>query len=192
MESGWLISYIVLWAITLLLVVVVLAHSRLLGLLHYRFGPAAARPLADGPDIGTKLKEISGIDVNSEKWAMSFPSDSELVLVFVSPQCSTCNEILPHIRDFSRTESSIKVVLISIIDDIGMNRAYVGYRKLEKMTYIYNEKLSDELNIEAIPYALYLNKKGEVVAKGLVNNYENLKGLKKIAKNKPIKTLGMN
>ncbi len=192
MESGWLISYIVLWAITLLLVVVVLAHSRLLGLLHYRFGPAAARPLADGPDIDTKLKEISGIDINSEKWAMSFPSDSELVLVFVSPQCSTCNEILPHIRDFSRTESSIKVVLISIIDDIGMNRAYVGYRKLEKMTYIYNEKLSDELNIEAIPYALYLNKKGEVVAKGLVNNYENLKGLKKIAKNKPIKTLGMN
>ncbi|MGI8638680.1 MAG: hypothetical protein ACR2MG_01825 [Pyrinomonadaceae bacterium] len=192
MEGGWLISYIVLWAITLLLVIVVLAHSRLLGLLHYRFGPAAARPLADGPDIGTKLKEISGINVNSEKWAMSFPADSELVLVFVSPQCSTCNALLPHISDFSRAESSIKVVLMSTIDDVGMNRAYVGYRNLEKMTYIFNEKLSEELNIEATPYALYINKKGEVAAKGLVNNYENLNGLKKAAENKPVKTVSIN
>ena len=42
MEGVWLISYIALWALTLLLCVVVLAHSRLLGLLHHRFGPAHA------------------------------------------------------------------------------------------------------------------------------------------------------
>ena len=181
METGWLISYVILWAITILLVVVVLAHSRLLGLLHYRFGPAAARPLADGPDIGTQIKEIFGLNVNNERWSMNFPAKMELVLIFISPQCSTCNEILPHIADFALTEKSLNVVLMSIIDDVGMNRAYVAYKNLDKMTYLINEKLSDELNIEAIPYALYLNTEGILVAKGLVNNYENLKGLKKIA-----------
>jgi methylamine dehydrogenase accessory protein MauD len=188
MEGVWLVSYIILWVITLLLVVVVLAHSRLLGLLHYRVGPAAARPLADGPTIGTQLQQISGLSVNGEPWTMNFPSKSDLVLVFVSPQCSTCNETLPHIEDFSRNQDSTQIVLMSTIDDIGMNRAYVSYRNLEKLNFVINEKLSNDLNIEAVPYALYLNTEGKVIAKGVVNNYENLIGLKQSGRQVEIKT----
>jgi methylamine dehydrogenase accessory protein MauD len=182
MESGWLISYVILWMITLLLVAVVLAHSRLLGLLHYRVGPTAARQLADGPVIGTQLQFISGLNVNGEKWQMNFPSAGELILIFVSPQCSTCNETLPHIEDFSRSQNLTQIILMSTINDIGMNRAYVRYRNLEKLNFIINEDLADKLNIEAIPYALYIDKQGKVVAKGVVNNYENLIGLREIAR----------
>jgi hypothetical protein len=71
---------------------------------------------------------------------------------------------------------------MSTINDIGMNRAYVRYRNLEKLNFIINEDLADKLNIEAIPYALYIDKQGKVVAKGVVNNYENLIGLREIAR----------
>lgn len=180
MEGGWLISYVVLWVLTLLLAAVTLAHSRLLGLLNYRVGPAAARPLADGPEIGSTLRRISGARPNGEAWTMNFPAPHDLILIFISPQCSACNETLPHVKDFSRAASP-PVALMSIIDDPGMNRAYIAYQKLEKLNYVSNEKLSDELNIEAVPYALYLSEQGEILAKGVVNNYENLAGLKEVS-----------
>ncbi len=177
MEGGWLISYIVLWVMTLLLVIVVLAHSRLLGLLNYRVGPANAKSLADGPEIGEKLTKLTGIYPNQAKWDVKFPISMDLVLVFVSPQCSTCNEVLPHIKDFFERQKTIKTILISIIDDIRMNQAYIAYRDLEKMEYVMSEKMGDDLKIEGVPYALYVNQEGVVSAKGLVNNYENLVGL---------------
>lgn len=187
MEGGWLISYIVLWAVTLLLVIVVLTHSRMLGLLHYRFGPANAKPLADGPDIGESLKRLTGIQPNREEWSLKFPTSGDLILIFISPQCSTCNEVLPHIRDFSQNRKDLRTVLVSTIDDIGMNKAYVNYRGLEKLEYIINEALSDDLNIQGVPYALYVDQSGTVRSKGLVNNYENLIGLTKSAQNFNVK-----
>ena len=187
MEIGWLVSYIILWLVTILLVVVVLAHSRMLGLLHYRFGPANAKQLADGPEIGKQFTKLSGIYPNQEKWNVKFPFDNDLVIVFVSPQCTTCNELLPHIKDFSHKQSSIKTVLVSTIDDLGMNRAYISYRGLEKLEYVISEKMGIDLNIEGVPYALYINQAGVLSAKGLVNNYENLLGLTKSAENFKLK-----
>src|SRR5262249_38742684 len=60
MEGVWLISYLALWGLTLLLALVVLVHSRLLGLLHHRFGPAHARPMGEGPALGTRLERLTG------------------------------------------------------------------------------------------------------------------------------------
>lgn len=181
MDSGWLISYVFLWIIVLLLVVAGLVHSRMIGLLHYRFGPAGAKSLADGPAVGSRLTTLSGVYPTASKWDLTFPAASDLILIFVSPQCSTCSEVLPHIADFSKAQTSIKTFLVSIIDDIRMNQAYIAYRDLEKMNYIISEKMADDLNIEGVPYALYVNHQGIVTAKGLVNNYENLVGLNKSA-----------
>lgn len=181
MENGWLISYLLLWIITLLLVVVVLVHSRMLGLLHYRFGPGNAKPLADGPEIGEKLKQLDGILPDNQKWKLEFPYSKDVVILFVSPQCNTCNEVLPHLQDFFNKHNSIETLLVSIIDDLGMNRAYIAYRGLDKMKYIISEKMGDDLEIEGVPYSLYINRQGIVCAKGLVNNYENLIGLVKSA-----------
>ena len=157
MDNGWLISYIFLWIVVLLLVAIVLVHSRMLGLLHYRFGPATAKALADGPDIGSKLINLSGVYPTKIKWSLTFPVASNLVLVFVSPQCSTCNETLPHIADFSQAQTSIKTILVSIIDDIKMNQAYIAYRGLEKMEYVISEKMADDLYVKRTELLQYLN-----------------------------------
>ena len=183
MEGFWLVSYIFLWVITLLLVVTVLTHSRMLGLLHYRFGPANAKQLADGPELGTELDKLEAIYPSNENWNITFPQEKDLILIFISPQCSTCNELLPHVKDFSRNKNPYRVILISTLDDLAMNRAYVGFQKLENFEFVISEKLATNLNIEGTPYALYINQEGKVLAKGLVNNYENLIGLTKTAEN---------
>lgn len=177
MEGIWLISYIVLWVVVLLLGIVILAHSRLIGILHHRLRPSAARQLADGPEIGTKLKDLDGKKLDGTRWVWDFPASTELLLAFLSPQCQTCNDLIPHLKDFVKTYQDVTVVLLSVLDHLPMNQAYASYSNLEKMNYVISSKLANDFAIEGTPYFLRVNEKGVVVAKGLVNNYEHLVSL---------------
>jgi methylamine dehydrogenase accessory protein MauD len=177
MEGPWLISYLALWGLTVLLALVILAHSRLLGLLHHRFGPASARPLADGPRLGTKLEQVAGRHLDGTAWARAFPAERPLLLVFVSPQCQTCNSLLPHAKDFARAQAEIDLALVSLMDDRGMNEAYVEYGGLHKLRYVLGSRLARQLDVEGTPYAIHVDRQGVVTAKGLVNHYEHLLSL---------------
>lgn len=179
MEGVWLISYLVLWGVTLLLALVVLAHSRLLGLLHHRFGPAHARPMADGPPLGTQIERLTARRLDGSAWDYSFPAPTDLLLVFVSPQCATCNELMPHVCDLARSHSDLDLVLMSTMDDLEMNRAYARFARVGKLTYLLAGETASRLDIEGTPYAIHLDPQGVVTAKGLVNNYEHLLSLRR-------------
>jgi methylamine dehydrogenase accessory protein MauD len=159
------------------LTVVVLAHSRLLGLLHHRLGPGEARPLAAGPDLGTHLTRLVGRSLDGGDWRWEFPAPTDLLVVFVSPQCSACNELLPHVKDFIAAHRGLQVALFSTLDHLPMTQAYVAYRRLEHTLYLIGRQLADELNVDGTPYALYVNREGVVTAKGVVNHYEHLLSL---------------
>jgi methylamine dehydrogenase accessory protein MauD len=174
-----MISAIAQWVVLLCLGLVALAHSRLLGLLHVRLGPAGARPLSDGPDIGARLKELSGRLLDGSPWCVRFPRGTEIILIFISPQCQTCNALMPHVKDFVRALPNVPVTLVSTIDNAQMNRAYISYRRIEELPYVLSEKMSEELGIEGTPYALRIGEDGRVIAKGIVNSFENLMRLNK-------------
>lgn len=175
MEGGWLASYIALWIVTVALCVLALSHSRLIGLLYERLGPGVARALADGPDVGTSLSELSGVTLSGETWRRRFPGGRAYLLIFVSPQCQACNELMPHARDFAaRHGRSTDVVLMSVLGDLGMNVAYARFSRLDEVEYVVANRLADTLRIAATPYALRISPEGTVEAKGVVNNYEHL------------------
>jgi methylamine dehydrogenase accessory protein MauD len=177
MEGYWLISYIALWAVILLLALVVLAHSRLLGLLHHRLAPSAAKPLADGPEIGTKIRELNGQALQGLKWSLKFPAEKPVLLMFISPLCELCNSLAPHATDFAAAHRDVTLILLSTLDDLGMNKAFVQYRKLERLAYYVAPDLAAELSISGTPYAAFIGSDGTVLRKGLVNHYEHLRSL---------------
>jgi methylamine dehydrogenase accessory protein MauD len=177
MAGGWLISYIALWCLVLAMGVVILAHSRLLGLLHHRFGPAGAKTLADGPAIGAKLDSISRTRPDGAGWTWTFPATTELMLVFVSPQCQSCDALMPHVRDFVRAHKEIQLALVSTLPDRAMNAAFIDYRDLRGIVYVMAGGLDNQLEIEGTPYAIRVDKEGIVRRKGLVNHYEHLASL---------------
>jgi methylamine dehydrogenase accessory protein MauD len=174
MEGPWLISYVVLWVLVLGMSVVILAHSRLLGVLHHRFGPAGAKQLADGPDIGSSLTELEARRFDGSVWKRQSPAERDLLLVFVSPQCQGCDRLAPHVVDFAHNHSEVEVVLLSTLDDSGMNDAFVAYRKLSKQTYLNGIKLAEDLQVDGTPYGVWIDRHGIVRGKGLVNHYEHL------------------
>src|SRR4051812_5387721 len=115
MANGCLVALVVEGILIFCLALVVLAHSRLLGLLHMRVGPAGAKPLADGPATGTKLSELSATLLDEKPWRVSFPRPVDLLLIFVSPQCETCNALIPHVKDFARLGGTAEIMLVSTI-----------------------------------------------------------------------------
>lgn len=174
MVDGYLIALIVQGVLLICLALVVLAHSRLLGLLHMRLGPAGARPLADGPTIGTSIDKLQGKRLDEAAWTLDFPRTGDTIFVFISPQCETCNALIPHVRDYLRMRDALPLYLVSTLDYFPMNRAYVAYRGIGDLPYVLGEVMAGDLSIEATPYALRIDAMGIVRAKGIVNNYENL------------------
>jgi len=174
-EGGWLASYIALWVLTVALAVLTLSQFRLIGLLYQRIGPGVARSLADGPEIGSKLDGLHGLTLQGVSWQRRLPAARDVLLVFMSPQCQTCDELMPHVKDFvARHRQQIDVLLVSVLGDLGMNQAYVRFAQLAALDYIIGPQLADALDIAATPYTLKVTRDGVIVAKGITNNYEHL------------------
>lgn len=177
MEGFWLVSYVILWIVVLCLGAVMLAHSRLLGILHHRFGPAHAKPLADGPDIGARLEALEASHLDRTKWHWPFPAEQDLLLLFISPQCQTCDRLMPHATDFARRHRDVRLALLSTLEDRSMNAAFIAYRRLGGLLYLNGTALADEMQVVGTPYAVWIGKDGVVRAKGLANHYEHLLSL---------------
>ena len=178
MEGLWLASYVALWIVAAALGLVALSHSRLLGLMYRRIGPGIARPLTEGPELETRIEEIQARTVDEQEWSRKFPIDHESLVIFISPQCQACNELIPHVKDFlDRVGWSADLKLISVLADAGMNRAYVEYKQLRNVGYLIGEGFARQVQITATPYALKLGSNGAVLAKGVVNDYEQLASL---------------
>jgi len=183
MEKGagvagpWLVSYVVLWLLVLALAAAVLSHSRLLGVLHHRLAPSAAKPLSDGPPAGARLTGIEAQSLDGGTWQLRFPSAQGALVLFISPLCESCQDLIPHALDFADGGYPVPLYLVSTLGDIGMNRAFVRYRKLDSLIYLIGERLAEDLAIRGTPYALFLDSQGVVRRKGVVNHLEHLRSL---------------
>jgi methylamine dehydrogenase accessory protein MauD len=182
MEGPWLTVYIIQWIVIVALALVVLSHSRLIGQIYQRIGPVAARSLPDEFPLGAQLKEVFGTDLAGQPWRRTFPSEKGLLAIFVSPQCQACNNLVPHARDFvSSHTAGPDIVLLSVLADMTMNRAYVRFAKLDGLSYFIAHELADKFAVPATPYAVTFDGAGRILAKGVVNNYEHLASLPRSA-----------
>jgi methylamine dehydrogenase accessory protein MauD len=177
-EGAWLASYIVLWFLVVALSLLALSHSRLIGLLYRRLGPGIARPVAEGPAVGTRIEEIRAATLFGQPWIRRFPVEGDSLAVFVSPQCLACNELMPHVKDFlARFGSRVDLHLLSVLGDPAMNRAYIGFAGLDQVSYLIADRFAAQLQVPGTPYACKLDKDGVIVARGIVNHFEHLVSL---------------
>jgi methylamine dehydrogenase accessory protein MauD len=178
LDGLWLGSYIALWIVVVCLGLLALSHSRLLGLMYQRIGPGVARPLPEGPAVGTRIDEIEAITVHGAPWSRRFPIENESIVIFVSPQCQACSELIPHVKDFlGRLGSRTDLYLLSVLGDAAMNRAYVEYAKLHNTPYLIADSFARRVQVSGTPYGFKLDKNGTILAKGVVNHFEHLASL---------------
>lgn len=176
--SSMVVSHVLLWVAVVGLAVLVLALLRQIGLLHDRVAPAGALMGAEEPRVGEhapafELRDwlgrptrVGGID----------PAGKRTLLLFTSPTCPVCKELLPVARSLRDAETGLRLVVAS--DGTRDEHApFVERHRLESEHYVLSEALGRSYQIARLPHAVLLDAEGVVRARGLVNSREHLESL---------------
>ena len=170
MSGWWLVSYVVLWALVAVLALVVLALARQIGTLHLRLGPRGALELdEEGPPLDEAPDPVDARDLDGRPVPIGGPGDPQLLL-FVSPGCPVCREVLPSLPVAARA-SGMRHVVISDAEDPREATREAG------TAVVLGADVARAYNVPGTPFAVALDRLGVVRAKGTINNLEQLEGL---------------
>src|ERR687891_135616 len=97
LSGWWAASYVALWILVGLLCVVVVALARQIGTLHLRLGPRGALEMDDeGPALGEGRPPATSTDLDGNAVTIGGRGANQLLL-FVSPGCMVCEQVMPSI-----------------------------------------------------------------------------------------------
>jgi methylamine dehydrogenase accessory protein MauD len=179
MEGWWAASYVALWLVVIVLCATVVALARQVGTLHLRLGPRGALELDDeGPPLGAGLDPVELFDLNGDPVTIAAPGEAQLLL-FVSPGCSVCEQVLPAVAAVA-DEGAMAPYVLSDAGARDTTQA-LGGRRL-RAPLVPAAELARALELPGTPYALVLDPDGVVMAKGTANNLEQVEGLADTAK----------
>lgn len=174
MQGWWIASYVVLWVLVLVLAFVVVALARQIGTLHLRLGPRGALEMDDeGPPLGEAppaddLQDTSGAPVR-----IGGPGEAQFLL-FVSPGCGVCEQVLPSVPVVA-SAGRLKPYVLTDMDEDETRLAYANKRV--GAPTLSARFLVQRWDIPGTPYVIVLDETGVVRAKGTVNNLEQMEGL---------------
>lgn len=106
MSGWWLVSYLVLWGLLALTVVLLLIVLRQLGLIYVRTKQGGLQ-LDEGPEIGQMIAPFGALDAQTGEEFL-FPDGAARLnlLLFASPTCSLCKDALAGLGSLPGTKRS--------------------------------------------------------------------------------------
>jgi methylamine dehydrogenase accessory protein MauD len=174
MHGWWAISYIALWFLVVALSLLVVALARQVGTLHLRLGPRGALEVDDeGPPLGQAPPPVDAFDLSGRPVKVGGPGGGQLVL-FVSPGCPVCREVLPSVAPVAAA-GSLQALVVTDTDGEEVEESYRHARVA--VPVIAEPGIARSYGVPGTPYAVVLDPTGVVRAKGTVNNLEQLEGL---------------
>ena len=178
MSGWWLASYLVLWGVTASTLIVLLVVLRQLGLIYagvHGAGGGHMLRLAEGPEIGSSIAPLDEIDeMTGEPFHFPQRGSRPNFLLFVSKDCSICEEALRDIASFARAHD----VEVLVVTD-GEDESGDDHRRLVDMPvrFVRDADYLRAMGIQATPHAVVVDEKGVVLEKTIVNKLEHLEEL---------------
>jgi methylamine dehydrogenase accessory protein MauD len=177
--TAFMMSYVLLWALVIALSLVIFALARQIGVLHDRIAPTGALMLAKGLSVGqaAPIVTVGDLDGGTRQVGAATADGRNTLVMFVSPTCPLCKVLLPVLKASQRSEHAwLEIVLASDGDE----RAQADFRKrqgLQSFPYVLSPALGIAYQINRLPYAVLLDERGIVLARGLINSREHLESL---------------
>jgi methylamine dehydrogenase accessory protein MauD len=173
----FLVSYLVLWFTVGVLTVVLLALTREVALLRLQLGPEpGALATKDGPKIGADAPPLQGALLAGGKISRAANSRPALVL-FISPGCGPCRELLPHVRKFARGRKDIDLYLVSQSDLANARALAEAYEIVTPVVVDPDLAISRQFRVERTPYGLAMDGDWVLRSKGVTNTVDHLEAL---------------
>lgn len=170
------VAVVVLSVIVAVLVVVVLALARQIGVLHTRLAPAGALMNTAGPEIGSPAPQVASQDIDGNPIALGGPSVQHLLLLFVSPSCPVCKELVPVAISLAKREK-LRLVFASDGGDAERHHAYIEGMQIREYPYVVSAEVGMRFAADKLPYAALVDREGVLRSRGLVNSREHLESL---------------
>lgn len=179
MINTLIISNLVLWLLVLVLVAVVFALVRQLGVLHERVAPAGALMAGKGLKTGEQVPvlELQTLAGNTVRIGAERVDGKSTLLFFLSPTCPVCKTLLPVLRAMRRTEADWLEIILASDGDEKEHREWLKKKKLESWPYVLSPQLGLSMQVAKLPFAALIDEQGILCARGLVNSREHIESL---------------
>jgi thiol-disulfide isomerase/thioredoxin len=165
----WQVLILLLVATVVVEGVLLVAVARQVGSISLMVRPHAPRDIGGGPDIGAL------VDLPDRDWPA--------VVLFVSPGCPPCEELLPHVPAVQRRYRDVGLVAAVAHPDEGLRTEYMS--TLGDVA-IDGQALWQEWRVEGTPFAVAIDGDGRVRAGGVVNTIDQLEALAQSALQPPL------
>lgn len=168
----------VLFIVVAGLAVALWALARQVGILFERVAPLGALVTDSGPAVGAKapLMTLPSIGAAGDVLIGARATHSTL-LFFLSPTCPVCKKLLPVLESIQSGERQWLRVVLASDGDQAQQREFVRQRRLSRYPYLLSAELGMAFRVSRLPFAVLIGEDGRVLAKGLVNNREQIESL---------------
>jgi methylamine dehydrogenase accessory protein MauD len=111
-----IVSQILSWIVILGLGIALLALARQVGVLHVRVAPAGALLTGKGPVVGeaAPVLDVAAMDGAPVSIGKPLIRGRMQLLLFVSPHCPLCKDLIPIAKNFAKRE---KLDIVFVGDD---------------------------------------------------------------------------
>jgi len=175
--DAMMISVVLLWLAVLVLGLLLWALSRQVGVLFERVAPMGALVTDAGPAVGSASPSFALRGIQSEAVAIGGESAQPTLLFFLSPTCPVCKKLIPVLKALVRDERRRLSVVLASDGEAEEHLRFVREQGLQALPYVLSTELGMSYRVSRLPYAVLLDAKGMVAAKGLVNSREQLDSL---------------
>ena len=177
MLTALIVSQIFSWIVILGLGLALLALARQVGVLHARLAPAGALMTGKGPVVGepAPVLEAHTLDGAPVSIGKALSKGRMQLLLFVSPHCPLCKDLIPIARNFARTEK-LDIVFVGD-DDVNEQRAMIARLDMGALPFVNSSIVGRTFHVDRLPHAVLIGDSGTVLSKGLVNSREHLESL---------------
>ena len=169
------VSQGLLWLVVLLLVAVVVALARQVGVLHARISPVGALSIGRGPQPGEAAPVLTMTTLAGPTIRVGGVVDQPRLLFFVSPSCPICKTLLPTALSVARAEA-IDLVLVGDGDPDEL-RAMARRFDVPLDKFVNGMEIGRAFHVGKLPYGVLIDRAGIIAAQGLVNTREHLESL---------------
>lgn len=175
--NSLVVSNILLWIAVLILLVVVWALARQIGVLYERVAPMGALISDAGPRLGEPAPLVQAASLSGETCTVGGPAARDTLVFFVSATCPVCKKMLPVLRSLARSEADHLNIVLASDGDMPEHLAFYRDAGLAPFPYLLSSELGMTYRVSRLPYAVLIDRSGVLRAKGLINTREHLDSL---------------
>ena len=166
-----------LWVLVIVLVVMMFALARQVGVLYERVAPAGALMINKQLKVGDPAPQAVVRSITGREIEVGQATDKGQLLFFLAPDCPICKTLLPVLKTMHRTERGREILLLSDGNDEEEHRKFVSSEKLEQFDYALSEGVGRSYGVSKLPYGVLVNSEGKISSLGIVNSREHLESL---------------